>query len=67
MSQPYVCPVCGGRGAVPAEFYSSGGDTQAVPCRSCHGTGIVWSPQVATAREQVHTVHGFSFGVREGG
>lgn len=47
---PHRCPVCEGKGLVPDWFYlvqiggtpiSSGVGN--VPCRSCQGTGIVWS------------------------
>ncbi len=47
---PHVCPVCDGRGVVPQGFYIVGwsaslmGDTE--QCRSCEGTGIVWSSEV---------------------
>lgn len=43
--QPYRCPVCEGRGNVPAGFYSRvGASTAANPenCRSCMGAGIIW-------------------------
>ena len=48
--RPHVCPVCGGKGLVPAGFYNIGYDpytyTTDIPqpelCRSCGGTGIVW-------------------------
>lgn len=40
---PHPCPVCTGRGLVPAGFYSrlpiTGADEG---CRSCDGTGVVW-------------------------
>lgn len=43
---PCKCPVCEGKGIVPAGFYNisrydstSMSDEQ---CRSCNGTGIVW-------------------------
>jgi DnaJ-class molecular chaperone len=48
---PFICPVCGGRGIVREGFYlvmsPASGPTTSVasePCRSCQGTGIVWSP-----------------------
>jgi DnaJ-class molecular chaperone len=43
--QPFACPVCGGRGHVPAGFFS---DVQASTslnlelCRACEGKGVVW-------------------------
>jgi len=48
--RPHICPVCGGKGLVPAGFYNIEYDsytyTTDVPqpetCRSCGGTGIVW-------------------------
>lgn len=46
---PYCCPVCNGKGIVPNGFYTSlgnmGSSTNASPekCRSCNGTGIIWS------------------------
>lgn len=47
-SSPHKCPVCSGRGTVPAGFYmahnneftSSG--TAPEKCRSCLGTGVIW-------------------------
>lgn len=50
---PHCCPVCGGRGTVPPDFYSQLGQSTSAAresCRSCAGTGIVWdawSPQPA--------------------
>ena len=45
--QPYKCPVCDGRGVVPAGFYScypeyTCSDANNVPCRACKGKGIIW-------------------------
>lgn len=46
----YKCPVCGGRGLVPNGFYNVTDNsyytnsTSAEPCKTCHGTGIVWEP-----------------------
>lgn len=54
--KPHKCPVCGGNGIVPAGFYNSTnisedgtiiittGDADTTACRSCAGTGIVYSP-----------------------
>ena len=47
MSKAQCCPVCGGRGLVPPNFYSPGlvdSVTNAAweTCRSCHGSGLVW-------------------------
>ena len=46
---PHTCPVCGGRGMVPAGFYDSspgsiGGAVSLAPerCCTCEGKGIVW-------------------------
>lgn len=47
--KPFTCPVCMGRGFVSGGFYSSTGNswvtTTTAPdtCRSCNGTGVVWS------------------------
>ena len=43
MSTAVKCPVCEGRGTVPADFYTrtpSTGDN-VVACNTCHGQGIV--------------------------
>jgi len=46
MSEVHVCPVCGGVGTVPADFYdpdmsrSTAGCTQ-VTCKACGGNGII--------------------------
>jgi len=47
--KPHICPVCGGRGTVPASFYGHDGYShyQMVAeelCRTCGGQGVVWSP-----------------------
>jgi DnaJ-class molecular chaperone len=42
-----ACPVCGGRGFVPAGFYSFGGHlhaTNAERCRTCRGETMVRCP-----------------------
>lgn len=47
--KPYKCPVCSGKGLVPNGFYSCTGNTiisaSTAPeqCKSCKGTGVVWS------------------------
>lgn len=45
--RPYCCPVCRGKGVLPSGFYKIDGaigvDTNYQFCRSCNGTGIVWS------------------------
>ena len=45
---PYRCPICGGNGIVLGGFYNqtSGAWVSTNPteeCRSCGGTGILWS------------------------
>ena len=45
MSKAQCCPVCGGRGIVPAGFYNSELVTTSASeeaCRSCRGSGLVW-------------------------
>lgn len=46
ITNPYCCPVCGGRGMMPESFYNfwlgSGTVVNDVPCRACGGKGIVW-------------------------
>lgn len=45
MSTPYKCPVCEGKQIVAQSFYDAGQNPQEMEsCRSCGGTGIVWSP-----------------------
>ena len=46
---PACCPVCSGKGRVPAGFYGAVGvnswdvaDLTSETCRSCNGTGVVW-------------------------
>ncbi len=46
------CPICQGKGQVPAGFYLddySGGSTSTAPvtCRACHGSGVVGTEDVA--------------------
>ena len=48
MSKANRCPVCDGKGIVPAGFYSYGnGSTSTADetCRSCKGTGYVVVPE----------------------
>lgn len=51
--KPYACPVCGGNGIVANSFYlqttGSWSTTSTTPekCRTCAGTGIVWSTEEA--------------------
>jgi DnaJ-class molecular chaperone len=42
MSKPHCCPVCIGRGSVPAGFYGLGTALLAEVCRACSGSGIIW-------------------------
>lgn len=44
---PYECPVCEGRGFVPAHFYLNsayyaGDNMAAVTCKTCDGRGVIW-------------------------
>ncbi len=42
---PWRCPVCGGCGSVPHDFYMRLGASTGTfreLCRSCNGSGIVW-------------------------
>jgi hypothetical protein len=44
-TQPYVCPVCMGRGKIQDTFYSLFGASSTigvVTCQSCWGTGVLW-------------------------
>lgn len=44
---PHRCPVCHGSGHVGGNFYNQLGlvttASSLVPCRSCGGTGVLWS------------------------
>lgn len=42
---PHRCPVCEGRGFLPSGFYAGASSASTAPegCRSCRGTGVVWS------------------------
>lgn len=39
---PFRCPVCGGKGSVPAGFYGLSNTTNDEICRTCGGTGVIW-------------------------
>jgi hypothetical protein len=46
-TRPHTCPVCQGRGVLPAGFYHPSGAaslTSTAPerCRSCSGKGYLW-------------------------
>ena len=50
---PYKCPICGGSGKVPAGFYDNYKLNDTITsnpfyeiCRTCGGTGIVWSKPI---------------------
>jgi len=63
--EPFVCPVCGGRGSMPNWFYSdscSTAEPHPVACRTCNGRGIVWTPDPKArrmTREQAAVVEKF--------
>ena len=43
--RPYCCPVCGGCGTVPPDFYGClgvGTNCSRETCRTCGGTGVLW-------------------------
>ncbi len=46
---PHKCPICDGKGTVPNGFYNSTNNTYSTnstateTCKTCHGSGIVWS------------------------
>ena len=45
MPIPHRCPVCGGKGQVPSDFYSPFTYSTTLPfqqCRACCGSGILW-------------------------
>lgn len=46
MNKPHLCPVCQGRGTVPANFYNPELNTNTSAayekCRSCIGAGYIW-------------------------
>ncbi len=44
--KPYRCPVCDGKGTMPAGFYGRGGAWPADDeCKACGGDGIVWGKE----------------------
>ena len=47
--KPYKCPICSGSGLVPNGFYGfispSDSSTTPICCRSCGGSGIIWSTE----------------------
>lgn len=52
--QPFLCPVCAGKGLVPAGFYEAIGvknwrsdRTAPDKCRACGGKGLVWQRAAA--------------------
>lgn len=47
---PHRCPVCEGRQKVPASTYGQP-TRNMVDCRSCEGSGIVWSMDVRDVTE----------------
>jgi hypothetical protein len=44
-TRPYRCPVCEGRGHVPAGFYTGGWGAGTSPetCQSCQSSGVLWA------------------------
>lgn len=40
---PHRCPVCLGSGIVDESIYTRLPTTTTAPCRSCGGTGVLWS------------------------
>jgi hypothetical protein len=63
MKNPSICPVCSGRGSVPADLYDAAlsgdwepGDLPHIrsecgetECASCEGLGVVWPPLFTSA------------------
>ena len=48
MSTPHKCPVCEGRGHVPAGFYARATamhNTAPETCKACDGAGVIWPPK----------------------
>jgi DnaJ-class molecular chaperone len=55
---PHTCPVCKGHQSVPNGFYRtigsnnwSTGSTLPETCRTCNGTGVVWSEEEIRIRD----------------
>ena len=44
---PHKCPICQGRGTMPADFYEMSDPTAIntcpVPCKSCQGKGVIFA------------------------
>lgn len=56
--RPYLCPVCQGRGIVPAGLYDSTSNycisnRTTERCRQCDGTGLVWGCESARTQTGV--------------
>jgi len=62
MSVPHKCPVCNGRGKVPADFYNKWIDGSAhageETCRTCQGTGLVWGEAPINMHPTIQDVYG---------
>ena len=62
MKTPHCCPVCNGNGLVPNGFYnqtSGQWSTSSITpetCRSCDGTGIVWSIEEQEEYKYIPTI-----------
>ena len=49
---PYLCPVCQGRGNLPAGFYGvMSSSTSPEQCRACHGAGVIIVAASLAAKE----------------
>lgn len=48
-----VCPVCQGRGVVPAGFYGPTNDLSGEVCRGCNGKGMLRVSQVMGTVEPI--------------
>jgi DnaJ-class molecular chaperone len=42
--KPSICPICGGSGIIPSDFYMKMKilDPHDMNCRKCKGTGLIW-------------------------
>lgn len=64
----YKCPVCEGRGTVPADFYTPGGytiNTAPCTCKSCNGKGVIWgldtySEFENSGKAEIEDVHSYT-------